>query len=184
MFTTENLLLRSFQDSDLDHLLALRNDPDVQRGKTFGPVVPRPPKYKDFLRSLAEESTLWFTIAMRDTGEFVGHCLIRISEYKNRDGEFSISLFPKFWGKGYGTEATVFTVGHAFSALGLQRLSLCVLEGNVAARRLYTKIGFREEGRKRRGNWAEGKWEDIIYMGVLEEEWAASHSAAVSVTED
>jgi len=33
--------------------------------------------------------------------------------------------------------------------------------------------GFLEEGRKRGGNWAEGHWEDIIYMGVLEEEWAA-----------
>lgn len=58
MFTTNRLLLRGFRDSDLGDLLALRNDADVQRGKTFGPVVPRPTKYKEFLRSLAEDSAL------------------------------------------------------------------------------------------------------------------------------
>lgn len=140
MFTTNRLLLRGFRDSDLGDLLALRNDADVQRGKTFGPVVPRPTKYKEFLRSLAEDSALWFTIEMQGTGEFVGHCMVRIHEYKNRDGEFSISLFPRFWGKGYGTEAAMFTVGYAFRALGLQRLSLSVLDGNIAAQRLYTKM--------------------------------------------
>ncbi|KAF8839392.1 acyl-CoA N-acyltransferase [Paxillus ammoniavirescens] len=176
MFTTERLLLRGFEDSDLDHLLALRNDARVQRAKTFGPVVPRPPKYKDFLKSLAEDSALWFTVTLRETEEFMGHCNIRIHEPKNRDGEFSISMYPKFWGKGYGTEATRFTVGYAFSALGLQRLSLSVLEGNAAARGLYSKIGFREEGRKRRGNWAEGHWEDIIDMGILDEEWIAQQN--------
>lgn len=140
MFTTDRLLLRGFEDSDLHHLLALRNDADVQRGKTFGPVVPRPPKYKECLRSLAEESALWFTIVIKDTGTFVGHCVVRIAEYKNRSGEFSISLLPRFWGKGYGTEAATFTVRHAFNALGLQRLSLSVLDGNIAARKLYTKM--------------------------------------------
>ncbi|KAF8551150.1 hypothetical protein OG21DRAFT_1513109 [Imleria badia] len=74
---------------------------------------------------------------MKDTGEFMGHSLVRMPEYKNRDGEFSISVFPKFLRQGYGTEAAMFTVGYAFRALGLQRLSLFVLDGNTATRRLY-----------------------------------------------
>lgn len=31
--------------------------------------------------------------------------------------------------------------------------------------------GFKEEGRKRRCNWVEGHWEDMIYMGILDDEW-------------
>jgi L-amino acid N-acyltransferase YncA len=31
--------------------------------------------------------------------------------------------------------------------------------------------GFKEEGRRRKANWQSGKWEDIIYMGILEEEY-------------
>lgn len=33
--------------------------------------------------------------------------------------------------------------------------------------------GLVEEGRKRKANWIDGKWEDIVFMGILEEEWAA-----------
>lgn len=35
--------------------------------------------------------------------------------------------------------------------------------------------GFKHEGTKRRANWAEGHWEDLLYMGILEDEWAEIH---------
>lgn len=173
MFTTERLVLRGFKDSDLDDLLALRNDAGVMRGVSTDPIIPRPTKYKEFLKTLAENSTIWFTIVLKETGEFMGQCSIKWTEpVKNRDGLLGISMFPKFWGKGYGTEATTFIVDHAFRGLGVQRVSLTVLEGNEAAIAVYKKIGFKEEGRKRRGNWIDGHWEDSLSMGVLDEEWA------------
>ncbi|KAG1879081.1 acyl-CoA N-acyltransferase [Suillus subluteus] len=143
------------------------------QGVTAEPTAPRPTKYKEFLKTLAENSTIWFTIVHRETGQFMGQCSIKVVEpVKNRDGLFGISMLPKFWGKGYGTEATRFTVDHAFRALGVQRVSLTILEGNEAAIAVYKKIGFKEEGRKRRANWIDGHWEDGLSMGVLDEEWA------------
>ncbi|KAH7927679.1 acyl-CoA N-acyltransferase [Leucogyrophana mollusca] len=177
MFTTDRLILREFKDGDLDSLLALRNEPSVQRGVTSQPTVPRPTKYKEFLKELAENSTIWFTIILKETGGFVGQCSIKATEpQKNRDAVFGISMFPEFWGKGYGTEATRFTVDYAFKALGVQRVSLTVLEGNPGAIAVYKKVGFQIEGRKRRANWVEGKWEDLLSMGVLDQEWAALYS--------
>jgi RimJ/RimL family protein N-acetyltransferase len=141
MYTTERLLLRGFKDSDLDDLLALRNDARVMRGVTAEHTTPRPTNYKEFLKTLAENSTIWFTIVLKDTGEFMGQCSIRwIEPMKNRDGVLGISMLPRFWGMGYGTEATTFIVNHAISALGLQRVSLDVLGGNGAAIALYTKM--------------------------------------------
>ncbi|KAH7927677.1 acyl-CoA N-acyltransferase [Leucogyrophana mollusca] len=176
MFTTDRLLLRGFKDKDLDDLLAMRNDPRVQRGATLEPIVPSPEAYKETLKGLAERSTIWFTVVLKESGEFMGQCSIKVTEpQKNRDALFAISLMPMFWGNGYGTEATTFTVGYAFKALGIQRVSLTVLEGNAGALSLYKKVGFKVEGRKRRANWVEGNWEDSISMGVLDEEWAAIH---------
>lgn len=141
MFTTERLVLRGFIDDDLDDLLALRNDARVVRMLSAQPVAPRPTKYKEYLKTLAENSTIGFTITHKETGQFIGQCSIKVAEpVKNRDGSFGISMFPKFWGKGYGTEATWFTVDHAFKALGVQRVSLDVLEGNEAAIKLYKKM--------------------------------------------
>ncbi|OAX42327.1 acyl-CoA N-acyltransferase, partial [Rhizopogon vinicolor AM-OR11-026] len=172
-FTTERLVLRGFEDSDLDDLITLRNDARVTLRVTADPVTPQPTKYKEFLKTLAENSTIWFTIVLKETGKFMGYCNIKwIEPAKNRDGVLGISMFPKFWGMGYGTEAATFIVDHAFRALGVQRVSLNVFEGNEAAIAVYKKIGFKEEGRKRRGNWIDGHWEDNLSMGVLDEEWA------------
>ncbi|KAG2145832.1 acyl-CoA N-acyltransferase [Suillus clintonianus] len=135
------------------------------REVTAESLTPQPTKYKESLKTLAENSTIWFTIILRETNEFVGQCSIKVAEpVKNRDGLFGISMFPKFWGKGCVTEAAWFTVDHAFKALGVQRVSLNVSEGNKAA--------IAEEGRKRRANWIDGHWEDGLSTGVLDEEWA------------
>ncbi|KIJ62716.1 hypothetical protein HYDPIDRAFT_114406 [Hydnomerulius pinastri MD-312] len=175
MFTSDRLIYRGFENDDVEHIYAMRNDYRVQRFITGEPIVPRPTKFKEFLKNQAEGSTIWFSVILKETGEFVGQCSIKVSEPKNRDGLFGISMYPKFFGKGYGTEASKFTVGYAFKALGIQRVSLTVLEGNAAALAVYKKLGFKEEGRKRRSNWTEGHWEDLFYMGVLEEEWTALH---------
>jgi RimJ/RimL family protein N-acetyltransferase len=33
------------------------------------------------------------------------------------------------------------------------------------------RSGFVEEGRERRANFQDGRWWDMISMGILEEEW-------------
>jgi len=38
---------------------------------------------------------------------------------------------------------------------------------------IYHTRGFVEEGRRRKSNWVDGRWTDIIYMGILEDEWEA-----------
>ncbi|KAG1758588.1 acyl-CoA N-acyltransferase [Suillus occidentalis] len=143
------------------------------RGVTAEPIAPHPTKYKESLKTLAESSTIWFTIVEKKNMHFMGQCSIKVAEpVKNRDGSFEISMYPRFWGQGYGMEAAWFIVDHAFKALGLQRVSLDVLEGNETAIKLCKKIGFKEEGRKRRANWVDGHWEDSLSMGVLDDEWA------------
>lgn len=140
MFSSDRLLFRGFQDDDVEHLYSIRNDFRVQRFISAEPVVPRPMKYKEFLKGQAEDSTIWFAIILKDTREFVGQCSMKVSEPKNRDATFGISMYRKFWGNGYGTEASKFMIGYAFNALGIQRVSLMVLEGNAAAIAVYKKL--------------------------------------------
>jgi RimJ/RimL family protein N-acetyltransferase len=45
-----------------------------------------------------------------------------------------------------------------------------VVAENVAARRVYAKVGFVEEGRSREAFRRDGKWHDMILMGLLEHE--------------
>lgn len=75
------------------------------------------------------------------------------------------------WGRGYGTDALRVMLHDAFRELNLHRVSLTVFEYNARAVRCYEKAGFVEEGRRHGWLSREGRRWDLIYMGILREEW-------------
>ncbi|MFZ6026225.1 MAG: GNAT family N-acetyltransferase [Chloroflexota bacterium] len=76
-----------------------------------------------------------------------------------------------FWGKGYGTEALRLFLGYVFREMNLRRVSLNVFGYNPRAIRSYEKCGFKIEGRLREAILKEGKRWDVVFMGILREEW-------------
>jgi RimJ/RimL family protein N-acetyltransferase len=77
------------------------------------------------------------------------------------------------WSKGYGTDAMQVILRYGFQELNLRRIALDVFEYNPRAIRSYEKVGFVHEGRVREYLWREGRRWDLIYMGILREEWLA-----------
>ncbi len=75
------------------------------------------------------------------------------------------------WGKGYGTDAIRLALRYAFAELNLRRVSLTVFEYNPRAIRSYQKAGFVIEGRMRGLLLREGRRWDLIYMGILRQDW-------------
>ncbi len=78
-----------------------------------------------------------------------------------------------FWGKGYGTDAMREILRFAFDELNLYRVSLDVFEYNQRAVQSYKKAGFVEEGRMRKFIHRDGQRWDMIFMGIIREEWEA-----------
>jgi len=81
----------------------------------------------------------------------------------------------EYWGKGYGTEAMRLILRYAFVELNLQRVSLSVFEYNLRAIRSYEKISFVHEGRQRGVLKRDGRRYDLVYMGILREEWLSQN---------
>jgi RimJ/RimL family protein N-acetyltransferase len=77
----------------------------------------------------------------------------------------------EFWGKGYGTEAMRLMIQYVFRELNFRRLTLTVFEYNQRAFRSYQKLGFQVEGRVREFMRREGRWWDLVFMGILREDW-------------
>lgn len=77
----------------------------------------------------------------------------------------------ELWGKGYGTDAMQVILRFAFQELNLRRLTLNVFEYNPRAVRAYEKIGFKHEGRLRKALYRENRRWDVLYMGILRQEW-------------
>lgn len=76
-------------------------------------------------------------------------------------------------GKGIGTFAVRALISHAFNNLNLRRIELGVLTNNAAAIRLYEKTGFVREGVKRQAVYKNGKYVDLIMMGLLRTDFVA-----------
>lgn len=132
----------------------------IERYTDFKPEV-EPDNFLFFIRSLADETLLGF-ITLEDIFWRNGNAWVGIGV-----GERA------YWGKGYGTEAMRLISRYAFEELDLHRLSLTVFEYNARALRSYQKAGFVEEGRFRGFIARDGRRWDLVFMGLLREEWVS-----------
>lgn len=76
----------------------------------------------------------------------------------NRTHEFAITIARPYQGKGYGPEAISWMLDWSFLTAGLHRVELTVSEWNERAQKVYQKLGFVPEGRRRECLWKGGRW--------------------------
>lgn len=113
-----------------------------------------------------------FTIYERATLRPIGNTSLQSIDWVHRRAVWGIAIGEAdARGKGYGTETARLMLDYAFTALGLNSVSLTVYEYNVPARRAYTKAGFVETGRMRQARWYAGRYWDIVLMDCLAAEF-------------
>lgn len=95
------------------------------------------------------------------------------TSYQHGNTEIGLGIHTDFQGQGYGTEALNWLIDWAFNYANIHRLGLTVYEWNDVAYKLYKRVGFVEEGRKRQALYKTGRRWDEIVMGILVHEWRA-----------
>ena len=111
-----------------------------------------------------------FTVYDRSDGTPIGFSSLFHIDHRNGTAEFGIFLGERR-GKGLGTEATRLTLDWGFTVLGLHNIMLGVAAWNQRAIRVYTKVGFREIGRRRGAGVTMGRRYDAVYMDLLASEF-------------
>jgi RimJ/RimL family protein N-acetyltransferase len=118
------------------------------------------------------ESDHVFTIRTLDDDRIIGAIGLDGIRWMHRDCFVGIGLGDReYWGKGYGTDAMKIILRYAFTELNLQRVTLDVFEYNQRGVRSYEKAGFVFEGRQRGMILRDGRRWDVIFMGILREDW-------------
>ena len=177
MIPGKKVRLRAYREDDLKNAQAFINNQAVTR-------------YLQFMRprSVAEERT-WLDRVMRaedphtvayaietSDGEFLGGVGLHHIDSRNRSAELGIGIArPEDWGRGFGTEAALLMLRHAFEELNLHRVYLRVYDYNERGQRSYKKLGFVEEGRHREAHFRHGAWHDVVVMAILADEFFAAH---------
>ncbi len=119
----------------------------------------------------------WFKKIMKDTtqlilaieagGVYVGNVGLKNMDSVNKRCEFYIFIGNKeYWGKGVGTEATNMVIDRV-KKMKMHKIYLHVDETNIAARKLYKKTGFVEEGVLKDELFRNGKYINMIRMAYF-----------------
>ena len=179
------VVLKRHTRDNLPDFLRWYQDPEVARLTRYQDGPMRPDEIERFfmMRALGPD-TLAMGIHVRDTGRLIGSCAFSQLDADNGSVLFHITIGEHdAWGHGYGGEATTLMVDHAFTSLGLHRVSLSVFAFNERAIRSYARVGFVSEGRAREAIWRDGRWWDEIHMSVLEPEWRAARWQARAIAD-
>lgn len=172
---SERIVLREYRMEDLPYMRKWVNNFDITNNLHDIFIYPQTMHdTESFLKMMAEGKgeSKGFIIAAPDTLEYIGQIDLHRIDWKNRSAILGIVIGrEEYLGKGIGKEAIELIQEFVFNTLNLNRLELEVYEFNARAFKCYIKCGFVEEGRLRKKLFRQGKYWDVIQMGILKEEY-------------
>jgi len=139
---TERLVLRGFEEGDLDAYAAMTGDPEVMRYMGRGPFD-RADAWREIALYVGHFELRGYThwaLELRETGELVGRC----GPWRPEGWpalEVGWLLAREHWGRGYATEAGRAAIDYAWSELGADRVISLVLPGNERSAKVARRLG-------------------------------------------
>lgn len=120
-------------------------------------------------------TTLYFAIRTLEGDRLIGSLELSNIESMHREVWLGIGIGEReYWNRGYGTDAMRLALRFAFEELAVRRVTLSTHAYNYRGIRCYEKVGFRIEGCTRDHIHRENRRWDMIYMGILRDEWQAT----------
>ena len=179
MIYGERVRLRAVEKADLEQFVRWVNDPEVIAGiSLFLPyaLADEEAWYEKMRQTPQVEHPL--VIEIRQGGGHwlpIGNLSLFGLQWRVRSAELGIMIGEKsYWDQGYGSEAILLLLEHAFTTLNLNRVFLRVFAFNHRAIHVYEKIGFVHEGRMRQADYYQGNYVDVLLMSILRPEWRVS----------
>lgn len=109
-----------------------------------------------------------FVIEENVKHEAIGSCQLMHIDMLHRNAELQIRIGSrKSLSRGLGSEAILQLIDYGFNHLNLHRIYLHVFASNERAIKSYLKCGFSIEGTLREAAYINGKYLDIIIMGII-----------------
>ncbi|MBT2540089.1 GNAT family N-acetyltransferase [Streptomyces sp. ISL-44] len=141
---TDRLLLRRWQESDLEPWAAMNADPEVR--EHLGALLTR--EQSDAAVALMqsdfdERGFGWWALESRETGEFIGRAgLDEVDEDMPFPGvDIGWRLTRSAWGHGYATEAALACLAFGFEVLGLPEIIASTTVNNLRSQAVMRRIG-------------------------------------------
>jgi len=128
-------------------------------------------------QSLKSKNRKAFSIDTKE-GVHIGNVSLENVNLDHDRATFGIFIGEKkYWNQGLGSEAGRMILDYGFRKLKLHRIELGVLEYNPRAIKVYTRLGFKMEGKQREYIKFRGKYYDDYHMAILDREWKKKNNS-------
>ncbi len=178
------LLLRDARADDIEPLLAVRNDPGVNRFMLRTHVDPETFR-QEWLAAPGSETD--FSCVAEFDGQVVAMGFLDVVDGmgqpgmpKLTEGAIGYIVDPAFGGRGFGSDLARGLLAAAFEGLGLRRVTAGCNADNPASVGVLEKAGMRREQHGVEDSWhVDLGWVDGYHYALLEREWHALPSPEV-----
>lgn len=160
------LILRNTREEDLDFVVSSEREPD--NAQYVGQWTK-----EQHINSLGQVDILHLIVEEKSTRTSVGYVIIAGLANVNKNIEFRRIVISRK-GKGLGRETLKLVKKVGFEQLNAHRLWLDVRYKNQRAQNLYKSEGFIEEGTLRECIVYNGRYESLIVMSMLQNEYRSS----------
>lgn len=175
---TERLILRDYREDDFDEYYRLKADAKTMYYLQDIQLFTKEEAYEDFRKVLddmsASERKFYFLhMELKDSHEQVGSIGYTVMDDTpvGKIVHAGYFIYPKFWGKGYTTEALQRVLKFAFSENNVYRVSTGCLAENAGSERVMQKCGLIKEAEHIDHEWHDGKMKTRLEYRLLKREW-------------
>ena len=150
--------------------------------RAWEPTNPETPLYRSSLgpyvsmaRTMRREARQGLTVPWVVTygDRFAGQLTVGSIVWGSaRSAQVGYWIDEAFAGRGITPTALAMAMDHCFFVIGLHRIEATIRPENHASRRVVEKLGFREEGLRRRSLHIDGAWRDHLSYAMTVEDAA------------
>jgi len=175
MLKSEHVVLAPMVSADSEELFRWINDREqVLFNAPYKPVSEG--QHQAWFEAIQQRNdVVIFGICLLETDKLIGSCQLHSINYIHRSAELQLRIGEAAErGQGYGIESVRLLLDFAFKDLNLHRIYVHVFSTNAVAIRVYEKVGFVREGVLRHAAYVDGRYVDVVVMGILREEHAGT----------
>ncbi|MGI2260331.1 GNAT family N-acetyltransferase [Shewanella sp. GXUN23E] len=142
--TTDRLILRHFDERDVDALFLMNSNPKVLTYIPQQPLTDRAQAEKVLHEVIFEDYRTHgfgrWAVELKESGKVIGFCGPKyLPEFDKV--ELGYRYMPQYWGQGLGTEAARAAIAEFKPRLQLDEAIALILDGNLASMGVARQIG-------------------------------------------
>lgn len=162
-----DIVIRAVELTDADQLKSIYSQKNVQENMLQLPA-PTLSYWENRIQNYSENGCISFVAELDEI--VVGELVIFTQKHirLRHVVSFGVAVDINHSGKGIGKQLILFCQEYAFQWLAAGRLELEVFTSNSSAIKLYEKLGFEIEGKKKNAALKNGVYQDVFIMSKLE----------------